>query len=786
MAGLPAGALKAQCPNGTNHLRLELKPDQYFNEISWSVTDLSGANVFYTGACSNTDTVIYDYCVPQGNCSVFRIVDSYGDGLLPNGYYTLSLNGQPFYDNIGGDYQTGENVRFGCPPGAFCDDPYLMTLGEGATPHGGENWYSFTPDSNGIYEISTCDSLNPCLSKIWVYDACGSLEPAENQTAALFYAYGGCDYGAVATMYLAKDKQYFIRLRYTLGDCLNDIIRYNLRYVGPISGCTDPNACNYDPLATVSDTCLYDGDPECPNAPDLMFVEQDLRNSLSMELLLNNDACYVAEGCLRGTGNRYIIRFTTHIRNIGTQDYYIGETPVSPDTPSDQFVWDPCHNHWHYRGYAEYILFDEIGTQIPIGSKNGFCVLDLTCPPGINGQYSCGNMGITAGCGDIYDAQLPCQWIDINGLSAGKYTLVARVNWDKSPDRLGRYEKTYDNNWAQACFELRYDVLGNPSMEPFENDCEPFTDCLGEIYGNARPDCQGDCNGVALFGDMTQDTLRDIADTDAYLDAALAEADPTTCTDLFQDAKIDVFDAALLQECHLHENDPSYWGLRFPCMFPAGIVNNEDIMYLLPGAIDEQNKTFDIMVVNPYGKIMGYEFAVNGLVIDSIENLGGGFEGDIRFEPDGHIIGLSLNEKPVKKNILPGGLLRIHYASLSAQEVCIGEVTAFVNERYQKMAVEVAEPSCVQTNFVGTREPAAVGVSIIPNPAKETTTLFFENREARVYNFELRDATGRLVRHFEQLRGESITIDRAGLPDGVYIFRLSGFTNKLSGKIIFN
>jgi hypothetical protein len=125
-----------------------------------------------------------------------------------------------------------------------------------------------------------------------------------------------------------------------------------------------------------------------------------------------------------------------------------------PGPNNSQFNNQNCHGHWHYEGYAEYILFGQNNTPIPIGFKSGFCVMDLVCDHGGTGQYGCGNQGISHGCGDIYDASLDCQWIDITTLPDGNYTFIARVNWDYSPDALGRYESNYQNNWAQVCFSL--------------------------------------------------------------------------------------------------------------------------------------------------------------------------------------------------------------------------------------------------------------------------------------------------------------------------------------------
>jgi hypothetical protein len=787
LALLPSfSPVNAQCPGGQNAIRLEIDPDEYWYEVTWQITDGSGSTVYADGGCQNGNLTLFNYCVPTGGCVVFRIRDEYGDGMLPNGYYRLFLNGTLAHENIGGDYDHGENIYLACPPGSNCEAAFPLQQGLTLTENGNEHWYVYTPDSTGTYAISTCGLDNQCPSKIWVYDYCTGLVPANNQTGAIFYADQGCDNGATATLYLAQGITYYVRVAYASGNCNNAPLAFDFSYLGPVVGCTDPTACNYNPLATVSDTnCIYPGDPDCPDAPDLVALEDVLRNSLQLDFIANADQCAVQEGCLRGTGNRYILRFTTHIKNTGTQDYYIGETPSNPNIPSDQFLWDPCHNHWHYRGYAEYLLYDDAGTRIPIGTKNGFCVLDLECSDGGLGQYSCGNMGISAGCGDIYDAFLPCQWVDITDIPAGAYTLVMRVNWDKSPDKLGRIEKDYNNNWAQACFTLAYDGT-TPVVDFLDEQCALYTDCAGEAFGDAQPDCNGICNGPSLRGDWDQNTQRDDADRQAYLAAALSDAAASNCLDLHADGAIDVFDAALLQECSRYANDHDHWGLAFPCQFPGGVENEEDIVYLLPGSLDTTAKTFDIQMVNPYNKIMGYEFSVSGLEIASVENLSDSFVGDIQFDADGEILALSATEECLNKNILPTSMLRVHYSALTAPEVCLSQVTAVVNSKYQRSNALLASPNCTSTGLVSTSGPgqAAFEVFVQPNPFRERTTIFFENAAAEPVNITLSDATGRVVRSFERVRAESVTIERGSLGAGVYTFSISSPKGVVSGRIM--
>ena len=102
-------------------------------------------------------------------------------------------------------------------------------------------------------------------------------------------------------------------------------------------------------------------------------------------MTVDEDNCYIVEGCLNGYGERELVRFTTWIKNIGDLDYYIGATAQTDSTK--QFEWGDCHNHWHYKGYAKYDLFTMDGQMLPIGFKNGFCVMDLECGDGGTAQY---------------------------------------------------------------------------------------------------------------------------------------------------------------------------------------------------------------------------------------------------------------------------------------------------------------------------------------------------------------------------------------------------------------
>ncbi|MCI0349529.1 MAG: hypothetical protein L0Z53_08900, partial [Acidobacteriales bacterium] len=135
--------------------------------------------------------------------------------------------------------------------------------------------------------------------------------------------------------------------------------------------------------------------------------------------------CALNEGC--GTcATRRVLRFDTETRNIGQADLILGEPNNNP-----LFVYDPCHGHHHFTGFAEYRLLDTNGVQVAAGHKIGFCLLDYwrwdanAAPEDV---YGCYYQGIQRGWADIYHSSLPCQWVDITGLPGGTYILELEVD----------------------------------------------------------------------------------------------------------------------------------------------------------------------------------------------------------------------------------------------------------------------------------------------------------------------------------------------------------------------
>lgn len=170
--------------------------------------------------------------------------------------------------------------------------------------------------------------------------------------------------------------------------------------------------------------------------PDLA-IHQGLLDSSPQIVEVDRTAfpCATIEGCFSDAEPdndvRRLLRFSVGIGNLGTADLYLGDPEDNPEL----FEYAECHQHYHLNGFADYELLGGLGAMV-LGRKQAFCLMDIDgfAPgpdPEMDGPpYTCENQGIHVGWMDIYDRDLPCQWIDITGVPPGEYTLRVRVNGD--------------------------------------------------------------------------------------------------------------------------------------------------------------------------------------------------------------------------------------------------------------------------------------------------------------------------------------------------------------------
>lgn len=195
-------------------------------------------------------------------------------------------------------------------------------------------------------------------------------------------------------------------------------------------------------------------------APDLI-IWPDSVNPRIVERNYTPSNCEVVEGCALPGPRRYLI-FNTETRNIGTADLVLGDPRRNTN-----FVYAPCHRHYHFTDFADYRLINSASQPVAIGLKAGFCLLDSrrwdpSAP--VAWRYDCRDQGIQRGWADIYDRDLSCQWVDITGLEAGIYMLEIEVN------PAGRLpELTRTNNITRLSVVIDAPCSGPPVNDAFAN-----------------------------------------------------------------------------------------------------------------------------------------------------------------------------------------------------------------------------------------------------------------------------------------------------------------------------
>jgi hypothetical protein len=136
----------------------------------------------------------------------------------------------------------------------------------------------------------------------------------------------------------------------------------------------------------------------------------------------------VEDGCV-DAGTHRLLRFDMLTYNAGDEDAVIGR----PEDHPDLYEHSSSHGHDHLKDFNEYELYDADGDSVGVGRKQAFCLMDSgTIPDHPQGSgsptYDCGYQGISAGWYDRYGRHLGCQYLVIDGVPDGDYTLEAVTN----------------------------------------------------------------------------------------------------------------------------------------------------------------------------------------------------------------------------------------------------------------------------------------------------------------------------------------------------------------------
>jgi hypothetical protein len=236
---------------------------------------------------------------------------------------------------------------------------------------------------------------------------------------------------------------------------------------------------NHPPADAGGDTGVPDAGP--PALPDLSIDGPRARETARVYWqYFPPDSCAIVEGCIAAPGWRRLLGFATFTPNHGNADLTLGDPSASPD----RFEYSPCHRHYHFRGYADYRLFDAMGREVGSGHKQAFCLMDSerlpTAGPSdpLTARYDCDNQGIQRGWGDLYDAGLDCQWVDVTDVPPGTYTLRITINGERQLP-----EASYDDNVATVTVTIPADTEVDP-LAPCDRQLDGARDCGWTNFGS--------------------------------------------------------------------------------------------------------------------------------------------------------------------------------------------------------------------------------------------------------------------------------------------------------------
>jgi Lysyl oxidase len=136
----------------------------------------------------------------------------------------------------------------------------------------------------------------------------------------------------------------------------------------------------------------------------------------------------VQDGCVT-PGSHKLLRFDFLSYNAGNADLVVGSPAARPDL----FVWSAGHGHYHLKDFNEFQFFNSAGGLATVGYKQAFCAIDIerispTAAASARFDDCNSNQGISAGWADVYSSFLACQFIIIDGLPNGDYTLQSTTN----------------------------------------------------------------------------------------------------------------------------------------------------------------------------------------------------------------------------------------------------------------------------------------------------------------------------------------------------------------------
>ncbi len=105
------------CPSGQLDVAISVTTDDYPDEISWKVVSSSGQTINSNVFDSQQTTYTTNLCLTSTSCYTFTISDTFGDGILDPGSFSVKVNGSVKLSMPNDGFAYAMTTKFG-----LCDE----------------------------------------------------------------------------------------------------------------------------------------------------------------------------------------------------------------------------------------------------------------------------------------------------------------------------------------------------------------------------------------------------------------------------------------------------------------------------------------------------------------------------------------------------------------------------------------------------------------------------------------------------------------------------------------
>ena len=481
-------------------ISISLTTDNYGDETTWQVIDVSSNTVLASGgpySTNNTTQDIPDIVVDGTGCYVFTIYDSYGDGIYGNGNYSVS------YDSVvmgsgGGNSFTQESYLLN-PESSSCPSDELSLTSLDVSSYQGLNSYFQVKGkvtNNGVNHITSYKVKYRVDNGSWSSDY---------NVSCNIVPWGTANFTHNVPASISNTGQHTL-----------EVMVFN-------PNGTDDDETNNSMSMNIEVSGIPEGDAQpCPGSHTISDIDNNVYNTVqigSQCWLAENlrttkyaDGTPVALGIDTSTTTAYRYNPSNNANNVATYGYLYNWKAVMHNSSSSSAnpsgVQGICPTGWHVPSDAEW-------TQL-ISYVKG------------HPAYFCDDSNriakALAGTAEWYSSSNDCAVG--NDLSSNNMTGF-------SAKTAGyRYGSGYSNSRSYAYFWSATDASNGNAWcrNLYYNNATVGRSSSSKFYGYSVR-CLRDDNSISAFPTVTTDTVSNVTDTSATCGGSVTAGSGTTVTD---------------------------------------------------------------------------------------------------------------------------------------------------------------------------------------------------------------------------------------------------------------